>query len=277
MSGFYYNGHSTATILPEEELMLVSTTGAVNTVTGVTRESIEGEPTISRPIVNEYGTNAEHLEFAYSLMKASGTDYTHEEQRIVETWLTSPKYSSDLTLYDCDGNEFMHYYGKFISTEWVVSNDNFIAVNFTFLVNGTHGYQHHVETYGADPENPTADWSFDINCHSDELEEWVYPKVTISRINLDNNVSFTLINTADNNRQMKITTNRKDTFYIDCQNNILSEESGVVDFEDLGWSDVGDIYWLRLKPGINHIDMTGAINIKLEYDSPVKYVGGWLI
>ena len=65
MSGFYYSGHSTATILPEEELILVSTTGAVDTVTGLTRESVEGEPTISRPIVHEYGTNAEHLEFTY--------------------------------------------------------------------------------------------------------------------------------------------------------------------------------------------------------------------
>ena len=210
-------------------------------------------------------------------MKASRTDFTPEEQRIVETWLTSPKFSSELTIYDCDGNDFMHYYGKFIGTEWMVSNENFLAVSFTFLVNGSYGYQHYTETYGADPEDPTADWSFEINCHSDELEEWVYPKLTISKVDFDNDVSFTLTNETDSGNTMTIITARKDDFYIDCQNNILSEESGLVDFADLGWNDVGNIYWLRLKPGINRINMSGAVNIKIEYDSPVKYVGGWLV
>lgn len=277
MSGFSYNNRSTATILPDDELMLVSTTGAVDTVTGVTRESIQGEPTISRPIVNEYGTKAEHLEFTYALMKASGEDYTHEEQREVEVWLTSPKFSSELVLYDCNGDEFMRYFGKFISTEWLVSNDNFLAVIFTFQVNGTYGYKHYVENYGANPYSPTAGWPFQINCASDELEEWIYPKLTISGISYDYDCSFQLTNLDDNNNKMQISTTRKDEFYIDCQNNIISEQSGVVNFRDLGWRDVGNIYWLRLKPGLNRIIAYGAINLTIEYDSPVKYVGGWLI
>lgn len=280
MSGFYYNGHSTADILQPDELLLVSMTGMIDTVIGVERELIEGEPTISRPIVHEYGTNANHLTFTYALMKRSGENFTPAEQRLVETWLTSPKYSSDLMLFDCDGNEFMHYYGKFISTEWLV-HENYLAVGFTFAVNGSYGYQHHTQSvnYSGDISNPSADWSFILTCESDETEEWVYPKLTISKVNNDHDVSFTLTNETDpgSTNTMSIETARKDTFYIDCQNCIISEQSGLVNFSDLGWNDVGNIYWLRLKPGDNTITVNGVVNLIIEYDSPVKYVGGWLI
>ena len=283
MSGFYYNGHSTANILQDlsgEELLLVSADGMVDRVTGVERESVEGDPTISRPIVNEYGTNAEHLTFTYALMKRNGEDYSPAEQRLVEKWLTSPKFSSDLTLFDCDGVEFMHYYGKFTTTEWLV-HENFLAVIFTFTVNGSYGYEHHTQNinFGGDLENPDADWSFTLTCESDELEEWVYPNMTISKVDVDHDVSFTLTNETDpgTTNTMSINTARKDTFYIDCQNCIISEDSGLVNFRDLGWNDVGNIYWLRLKPGENTITVNGVINLQIDYDSPVKYVGGWLI
>ena len=279
MSGFYYNGHSTANIL-SEELLLVSADGMVDRVMGVERESVEGEPTINRPIVNEYGTNANHLSFTYQLMKRSGEDFTPAEQRLVETWLTSPKFSSDLTLFDCDGNEFMHYYGKFTQTEWLVYK-NFLTVIFTFSVNGSYGYQHHTVNvnYGGIIESPNDQWSFTLGCESDELEEWVYPKLTISKVDHDHDVSFSLTNNTDpgSTNTMSINTARKDDFYIDCQNCIIAEQSGLVNFEDLGWTDVGNIYWLRLKPGDNAISVKGVVNLKIEYDSPVKYVGGWLI
>lgn len=279
MSGFYYNGHSTANIL-SEELLLVSADGMVDRAMGVERESVQGEPTISRPIVNEYGTNASHLSFTYQLMKRSGEDFTPAEQRTVETWLTSPKFSSDLTLFDCDGNEFIHYYGKFTQTEWLV-HENYLAVIFTFSVNGSYGYAHHVHNipYGGDINNPTADWTFTLNCESDELEEWVYPKLTVMNEVYEHDNSFVLTNTTDHGstNTMTITTARKDDFYIDCQNCIIGEQSGLVNFSDLGWNDVGNIYWLRLKPGNNTIVVDGVVEFKIEYDSPVKYVGGWLI
>ncbi len=79
MSGFLYEGKSTETILESSKLILVSTSGALDDIPGTTREVQGGEPTISRPIVNEYGTLGEHLEFEYSLMKEDGTSLTKDE------------------------------------------------------------------------------------------------------------------------------------------------------------------------------------------------------
>lgn len=292
MTGFIYNGYSTRpgikdennnaidSILPGETLILVSPDGVVDRATGVTRELIGGEPTISRPIVNEYGTNAEHLEFTYALMKCSGDDFTPQEQRTIETWLTSPKFSSALSLFNNEGTVFLSYYGKFTSTEWMV-HTNYLAVIFTFTVNGSYGYRHHRQVWRPSSEHPLEDLSFTYNCESDELEEWVYPKMTVKKMNLsyETTVSFMLTNNTDTGRNhtMQITTNRKDAMYIDCKNCMISQQSGLIDFSDLGWSDVGDIYWLRLKPGQNNLTMNGAVEISIEYDSPIKYVGGWLV
>jgi hypothetical protein len=79
MAGFIYNGKSTANILSKTELVLCSTDGGVSTIPGMTRSLMGGEPTISRPIVNEYGTITDHLEFTYSLIKADTTFFTYDE------------------------------------------------------------------------------------------------------------------------------------------------------------------------------------------------------
>ena len=65
---------------------------------------------------------------------------------------------------------------------------------------------------------------------------------------------------------------------MDCQHCILKDTStsGIVNFSDLGWKDVDNIYWLRLLPGINELQVIGTANIEISYDSPYKKVGGWL-
>ena len=47
-------------------------------------------------------------------------------------------------------------------------------------------------------------------------------------------------------------------------------------FEDAGWSDVGNIYWLRLIPGENVITVGSPCEITFNYDVIRKKVGGWL-
>lgn len=283
MAGFIYNGYSTTDFLANTELLLCSTEGGVTTSQGVTRTLMGGEPTISRPIVNEYGTVADHLEFTYSLIKSDTTFFSYDEQIAIERWLTSPKFSSPIYITDCDGNIRYKYFGKFTMTQWYPIDDGFYAMDFTFSVNGSYAYEHHKTEYQVpenapvDEEDEMPDWSFTINCISDELEEWVYPKITAHCSDLDAKASFSITNVTDNNNTMKITTRRHDKFFFDCQHCMISEESGLVNFKDLGWQDVGNIYWLRLKPGNNKISVHGSPTITIEYDSPVKISGGWLV
>ena len=67
---------------------------------------------------------------------------TQEEQSIIERWLTSPKYSSDLNIIDNDGNIVATYCEKFISTEWLIYDDRYNGVTFTFENNGPYAKEH---------------------------------------------------------------------------------------------------------------------------------------
>ena len=303
MSGFIYNGFSTAEILPSSELSLVSTVGAIESVPGVTRQIMGGEPTISRPIINEYGTVADHLEFSYSLTKSNDTLFTDEEQIAVERWLTSPKYSLPLIVFDCNGTSKYKYYGLFTSTEWMIGGDGYVAVTFTFSVNGSYAYEHHKYIVSPPEDSPTdvnqnPIWEFEYDCITDELDEWVYPKVTIadtheiieevvpddspgggSTTTISLPATFRLANATDGNRAMvlDLSTVQEGIIVFDCKNCMISGDEGNITFKDLGWDDVGNIYWLRLKPGKNVINVIGNVEITIEYDSPVKIAGGWLI
>ena len=283
MAGFIYNGNSTATILPSSELLLCSTEGGVTNVQGVTRSLMGGEPTISRPFVNEYGTIAEHLEFVYSLVKSDMTAFTYDEQIAVERWLTSPKFSLPIQITDCDGNVRYKYYGKFTTTQWYPTDNGFYAMDFTFSVNGSYAYEHYEMELTPPPDGAVddtdglPDWSFTVDCKSDELEEWVYPKFVVYCSDLSSNPSFRIANATDSNNTMKVTTSRHIKYSFDCKHCIASDQVGTLHFRELGWSDVGNIYWLRFKPGRNLINVHGNISIKLEYDSPVKIAGGWLV
>ena len=52
--------------------------------------------------------------------------------------------------------------------------------------------------------------------------------------------------------------------------------TGVIDFEDIGWSDVGKIYWMKLKDGTNNLSITGNCTVTLEYEVPIKRVGDFV-
>jgi len=64
----------------------------------------------------------------------------------------------------------------------------------------------------------------------------------------------------------------------DCAHCIPSDATtnGLISYADLGWTDVGNIYWLRLLHGINTLEVTGNANITIAYSCPYKKVGGWL-
>ena len=281
MAGFIYEGSSTSNIIGTE-LILVSLSGGSAMTPSIQRDLVGGDPTISRHIVNEYGTITGHLEFEYGLIKANGELFTIEEQIAVETWLTSPKFSSYLTVYDCDGVQRYRYFGKFTSTEWLMIGDGYGALNFVFSVNGSYASGYHTFTVRP-PQNAQINqnnmpyWATTIACETDELEEWIYPKLTVSNLSDNDNVYFEILNSTDNNGEMKVDTQLNEDVIIDCKNCIIKGETSKLSFRDLGWQDIGNIYWLRLKDGNNLLRFTGNVSVKIEYDSPLKVVGGWLI
>lgn len=272
MSGFIYNGKSTKDILSDSELILCTFEG-INSVTGHQRDDVTGEITISRPSANEYGTQYQPLEIEYGLIKKNHKCFTDEEQRTIERWLTSPKISQKLEMIDCVGNTIDGFYcGKFISTTWYPIGGGWAGLMFKFKNNTAYPMKHFKNTFDI-----TNTGKIVINCETDETEEYTYPTVTIVQSSLQN-ATITITNTSDNSNEMTISVRRNLPTILDCKNCIPKDEttSGIISYEDLGWEDVGNIYWLRLLPGENNLSVKGDSKITIEFDYPYKRVGGWL-
>ena len=273
MGGFRYNNSDTTRILEDAEL-IVCFNSAVDTVAGVSRQTEGGDPTISSSVVNEYGTVADKLVFEFALAKKDMSDFSYDEQRHVERWLTSPKFSMPIQFFGCGHDDTYKYYGKFTQTEWSVSDDGFYSVACTFEVNGNYAYEEYNRGFSS-PSRTADSWSIILYDESDELEEWVYPVVTISPNGDNASCSMTFI--SDDNHQMTINTEINDTLTFDCKRCTVSRGNGrKVYYSQIGWADIENIYWPRLRPGENQISVTGNVNLNFKYEAPVKIVGGWL-
>lgn len=294
MGGFRYRGYSTDDIL-DTPLMLASFDGASNVV-GTETEQITGETTVTRFIPNEYGVKKSKLEVSYGLVKKNGKTFSNAEQTTIERWLTSPKFSSDLVVYDdCTSTDMAIYTGIFTHTEWVPGGDGWIGMTFTFMNNHPYAKKHYEYNFNITPpangeavpddmiisvdESNITHYvkNFRVECPSDELEEYVYPVVTIQA--LERNETIRITQHTDDENYLQINPLRDLITIMDCEHCLLRDQttSGIMNFSDIGLRDVGNIYWMRLLPGLNiiRISTTGECNVGISFDAPDKNAGGW--
>lgn len=267
MAGFIYNGKSTKDILSEELLLETFDEGEITVE--IKRNIVSGDPTISRPISNEYGTTYDNLVIKYGLVKKDGNRFSDEEQEKIEQWLTSPKTSTDLQLYDDLYNDTEIFCGLFTSMEWHSLGEGWIGLMFEFTCNSGYGKKYFKQNL-----NVSSNQTITINNPSDELEEYTYPVITLLQSS-DATQNITIKNITDNNRSMSFKVNRNSTTVIDCKHCIPKTQTGIMTYEDLGWEDVGNIYWLRLLPGDNQLQISGTSSITIEFEYPCKKIGGW--
>ncbi len=291
MKYFSFNGQSGATIL-DEPLILVSFDGGTDEITGSSREIVKGESGIYKYTANEYGVRySDTLTFEYGLIKASGEPITKDEQIVIEKWLTSPKLSQYLQLFELECNELGEldlshstscaiYCGSFVSTSWIAYKDGYAGVNFEFQCDQPYAWQFHDMSFSG----ITGTSSRTFNVFSDSTDDYVYPKITLRAINSNTSLTpFTIriINTTDNNNKLDMEVLSGLTINMDCNALRLTDNAGgVLDYGDIGWEDVGNIYWPRLVHGNNTFSFVlpsyVTLNMSLSYMSPNKIVGGWL-
>lgn len=280
---FVYRDKSTVSVIGTP-MVLVATSQVEDPST--TRSKIQGDSTISRLITNEYGTIYEPLSFVYGLMKYNQEPFTEKEQRIVERWLTSPKLSSELQITNCDGDTYS-YYGIFLGPlRWIKAGNEFVMCEFTFNVNGAYPFKHYKYTWSALDEGDHN--LLEFYCSSDELEEYVYPVIMATATSKDYTSSYEIIQHTDGAKHFKISTKHNITIVADCLHNrvyegikvgnkIAESEQNKIYFEDLGWGDADTIYWPRILPGWNAIEIKGNVVLEISYYAPYKKVGGWLV
>lgn len=274
--GFIYNNKSTDTILSVP--LLIVSFDTVDVFTGVNREIQMGSQTISRQVANEYGVISTPALFeGYSLIKKDGSMFSPEEQITIERWLTSPKYSSDLTLFDnCTKQQISTYCGIFISTEWIAGANGYMGITFTFQANTPYPTKTYQHTYEINGEK-----TISLDCVTDDLNDFIYPTIifeqTIGTSQSAQNFTFRILN-KNENKAMNLIALDGLPIKIDCQKYMVTDAttSGVIRFSDLGWNDVGNIYWLRLRPGKNTLQVSGHGKLTIKYSSVYKKVGGWL-
>lgn len=279
LSGFIYKDQSTFDIIGRK--LILCTLGAVESVTGIQRESLLGETTITRPVANEYGTKADRLQFEYflTLDPCAETDtvpyITRDEQIEIERWLTSPKYSSDLYIINDNYDIETNYFGKFISTTWYPWGEGFGCVGFTFENTTPYPKEHREEMYS---NSTNTDWTFTVDCDSDELEEYVYPIITITNLEGISAITITNLSDLSSVNSTTVTVNSEVPVIMDCRNCLFknSISGDALTFTDVGWNDVGNIYWPRLIPGENTFSISSPASIEIKYDVVRKKVGGWL-
>ena len=306
MRYFTYYGKSCLDILGDNNpLVLVSMDGEQDDVQGSEKKVITGETSIYKTIANEYGNMYDDvLEFEYSLIKFNDELITREEQRTIETWLTSPKLSQYLQLFDldCDGDvpvgtqsPVAIYCGTFIETSWIPHGNGYIGVTFTFRCDAPYAWQFHEDIRYMNQDNSSST----INVVTDDTEDYVYPRISITAINEGQTPILKDIyivihhHNADNIlKTILLRTQISKTIVVDCKSCRVTDNAGNnFRYDDVGWEDVGNIYWPRLTHGINSFETIviedidaspyteiDNVNVKvvISYMSPIKIVGGWL-
>lgn len=270
MLSFEYNGQSTKTIL-DTPLMIVQF-DATNDITGFSREIVKGEKTMLRQETNHYGAMySDDSTYEFYLVKENGAGFTNTEQRKINKWLTSPTLVKPLKGI-ADDKETVIYKGIFSNIGWKLIScklGKLDAVQCTF-VSDTPFIWNHVELSGKFTDGS---YSTIVEVDSDDEEYEIYPKITIV-----SQTKQTVTISVRNENKMSVLCRPTLPVCIDCKHCMVTDGTvtGLTNFEDIGWQDVGSISWLKLHDGANQITITGACSYKIEFDVPQKRIGDLL-
>lgn len=277
---FDYNGQSCKTILDVE--LLTVRFGSVDAKSGLERD-------VSRASFSTYNDMPLHLNTKYSdvykedfsIIKSNGDIFTDDEIRKVNKWLSSPLRPKWFTGHSYYTTETINYQGLFDITSYEYDMKGVIGINVTFTANSPYSWSDEiVKTFYV---NGSLDAT--IICDNDEANGYVYPVITITptsghTVEEAKNLHVTIENISDTNP----TTSKVDyhvyeglPLTIDCKRLTVTDlADNVISSEDLGWSDVGYIYWLRFLDGENNIKITGDTKVEFRYREPRKKVGVWI-
>lgn len=234
--------------------------------------------------------------------------FTEDEVDYINTWLTSPEYPKLLHIYETEEDTYLDdvetysnllylkydYFGIFTDIQPQYINGQIIGLTATFTTNSPFAWTQEKSISFSDCTGST-----DITTVIQTSESYgnIYPLIEIK-----GNYSGDPPSTPDDSREEITITNNDDlavevdsngvkttprsltlhvphtAIYIDCEKttiyDIISAGSmgynRILDWEDLGLTDISYIYWPRLFNGENHWTITGNCDITLRYREPRK-------
>lgn len=265
--GFKYNGHSSY----EKDLIIVNDSDSNDYNIGLEREIITGNTNHAR--YEAFGLSAKYssmLEISFTVIKnpdyhISDVEFTREEVREVTAWLTSPTIPMLLSFDDPDEDPVLpvDYFGNFTNVQSFTARGVY-GLKLTFLCSSPWGYSREyvyssiiTESGNLTIENTSDDWNVPV-----------YPYITIVPAE---HGQITIENITDNG-SFSFNCERNVTTYIDCRRLMVSDDTNLISFRDLGWTTntLDTLYWPRLIHGTNKFKITGNCTIEMKCRFPRK-------
>lgn len=252
---------------------------------GLNREVLKGTTNSCRSKAIHYGTvyggviTLPFLIIKFDYNNPHETDISAFELRRLQSWLTFSQMPQPLYLISENGGG-MEYHGIFTDIS-------------PFAFHGLHGlslrftcdspFAYDTKRIRVNASSSAGVLAKQIYCDTDENGEFIYP--TIQYIPKSaGTISFT--NQDDGGGSMSFTLSKKyDEVIIDCGLKRILADGMPLSLSDVGWNKthvtdynnvntgVYKMYWLRLLPKINHIDIAGDGDFVITYKNLLK-IGG---
>lgn len=281
---FTYNGISS----DDYGIILCAVTQPDSMPMGLKREVIKGEITSNRPVANWYNAKySDTLSFEITITKPEDRAFSREEVRDINAWLTGPR-TPTLLFFEDEAFDPINYYGIFTDVTDTYGN-GIIMLTYTFTADSPYGWSNERE-FKCTSSSASSTTKFEIINDTDEFTDFVYPlfeikstpgtKITIentSEISADLKscvFSFTFPTKLDSTLPIYIDSKRHRFYY---KNNLGSKI--ILSLSDLGFTtdqldnfDSGSLamYWIRLIPGTNILNVTGKCDIATTFLCPRK-------
>ena len=201
------------------------------------------------------------------ILTSNNSDYLlSNDVRRINAWLTSPQYPKLFRFID---DEYFSEHIEFFATITEVNTEHTsLPYDLTFQVTCDAPWGYTPEITHNFTSSSVLTRRYTITNNSDCYEDYIYPMIKVSP---KSHGTITIKNVTDDNKTMRINSLKNDDFYIDCQHlKIYDITNSLVTFEDLGISDVDDIYWPRLAYGDNIFEFTGDAEFEISYREPRK-------
>lgn len=230
------------------------------TMTGLNRTILETELNAVRSRPLQYATVYEGcLEFSFIIFKTDGTDISYQDSHTLNQWLSGSTVHKKLTF---PGEQDVYYMAICTQITDQIYNGH-IGKGIVFRCDAPYAYHNPIRKKITVSENRR------IKIYNDSDEGVYYPNLKIT----GNSDLVIIRNLDDKDREMRLAFSdlTDKTICMDCEKmRVVDENNVLIPVYKIGW-DVSDyIYWFRLLPGANQIEIIGSCIFEITATFPRK-------
>jgi phage-related protein len=225
---------------------------------GMSREIIRDRPINSSVDIIHGSHYSGNLEFPITLVKKNGSRFTNDNIRQLNRWLIGYSHPKKLEIdSDILGVDNTYFNCLFTSVS-TTSHAGIIALTYNVYCDAPYGWEDFNVTYEINTTQATQIEFFNT---SDEMEEYLYPSIKITKIG-DGDITISSEHDSDNDVILKDLVDGE-VVTIDNLNQIISSTKQTFT-NTLGGYDNFNHNWLRFLPDSNILNVYGGCILELS-------------